>query len=67
MAFVGGLTMMTVVWVLAAAVVSAGLMHLSWRKAWNMYNLGKEEGAQRRSEVVRGYRADYVMRGQKRY
>lgn len=59
--------MMTVVWVLAAAVVSACLMHLSWRKAWNMYNIGKEEGAQRRAEPVRAYRGDYMVRGQKRY
>jgi hypothetical protein len=60
--------MMTVVWVLAAAVVSACLMHLSWRKAWNMYCIGKEEGAQRRCEQDRDAHSTrgYMVRSQKR-
>ena len=55
--------MITVVCVLLAAVVSALLMHLSWKARWNMYNLGKAEGAANRQPT---YHRDYVIRGQKR-
>ena len=55
--------MMTVAWVLVAAVLSATLMHLSWSKAWNMYNLGKAEGAASRQQT---YHRDYVVRSQRR-
>ena len=55
--------MITVVCVLVGAGVSALLMHLSWKARWNMYNLGKAEGAANR---LPSYHRDYMVRSQRR-